>query len=856
MNEGSAARRGTRPIRHAKRFGACLGVASLALAGLAGDPGASHRAHAQPAENNASDENKGPVGWEAYRQADAMAELPGPEQSKQFSSFDRSGGNDDGFDGTYSCLDESDRGCVIAEDDGAGEVSSMWFTREPDGDLTGTGNIVVELDGQTVLDAPLADVVNGKAGAPFAWPLVGNDRDTAGAGVIKVPMPYREHMRVTVQNNPDFYHVGYRSFPDADGVRTFDPADPAADVLDQMRRFGMQDPKGQQQRGDRQESDTVLPPGASTTLAEFDGPASIDQLRLQLPQLVGSPRVTDDGRAFGEGGGSRFTMRIDPNNDGVRLIRRVDPQVADQVADVSVDGQPVGRWTSGPERPGEWGTEIIEVPPELTADKSQLEIDNRFVSSSLDVNEFRYDVQSNTGADWTRTDALDIGPAHPGEEAAHDYRIDNQVFEREKQVARYPVPEDEVAASEQIMEDTRLRISFDGKTTVDSPIGEFFGSGLGMWDVRTMMSSVDPGPDGWLTSWWPMPFGQNARVELVNTGTVPIDGGKAQVSTSPSDTGENTGYFHATHHRGQTTPGADWTFLDAEGSGVFRGVTHSMRGQTAPDAPMPQSAEPNSATNRDDRERNYLEGDERFYVDGSSSPAWHGTGTEDLYESGWYFRSGMQPAMPLAGSPAHKTGSDGCEFDCTSAYRLLVNDAVPFSDGLHAGVEHGPGNDEPGDYSSTAYWYGGRPADLRQTDEIDLGDQASRAEHDYRAGGESSAALESTFEGDRQPPEKRESTEATGPVSFRAEVHEDNDGVRLRRLGDQEQAYQAVDVRIDGQPAGRWSQPLGNPFHRWLEDDFDVPAELTRGKSEVHVELVPVTEAPPWAAAHYRVFAH
>src|SRR5699024_8893865 len=129
------------------------------------------------------------------------------------------------------------------------------------------------------------------------------------------------------------YHVGYRSFPDAEDVRTFDPADPATDVLERVRRFGMQDPKGQQRGARQDESDVVVPPGGTETLAELDGLASIDQLRLQLPQLVGSPQVTDDGRAYGEGGGSSFTMRVDPNNDGVRLIRRVDPQVADQQAD-------------------------------------------------------------------------------------------------------------------------------------------------------------------------------------------------------------------------------------------------------------------------------------------------------------------------------------------------------------------------------------------------------------------------------------------------------------------------------------------------------------------------------------------
>ena len=41
----------------------------------------------------------------------------------------------------------------------------MWFTRDA-GDVTRTGNLVVELDGATVLDAPLVDIVGGELGPP------------------------------------------------------------------------------------------------------------------------------------------------------------------------------------------------------------------------------------------------------------------------------------------------------------------------------------------------------------------------------------------------------------------------------------------------------------------------------------------------------------------------------------------------------------------------------------------------------------------------------------------------------------------------------------------------------------------
>jgi hypothetical protein len=64
-----------------------------------------------------------------------------------------------------------------------------------------------------------------------------------------------------------------------------------------------------------------------------------------------------------------------------------------------------------------------------------------------------------------------------------------------------------------VLSGARLQITFDGQTTVDAPIGEFFGSGLGKYDVRTLMFSIDnSSPDGWYTTWWPMPFVRNAII--------------------------------------------------------------------------------------------------------------------------------------------------------------------------------------------------------------------------------------------------------------------------------------------------------------------------------------------------------
>ena len=49
------------------------------------------------------------------------------ETCKMFSSYDRTGGNDDGFSGTYSKLRVEDGNSVIAEMDGPGCIQRMHF---------------------------------------------------------------------------------------------------------------------------------------------------------------------------------------------------------------------------------------------------------------------------------------------------------------------------------------------------------------------------------------------------------------------------------------------------------------------------------------------------------------------------------------------------------------------------------------------------------------------------------------------------------------------------------------------------------------------------------------------------------
>ncbi len=626
---------------------------------------------------------KGPVGWETFRHLDRLPELSPGTRTRQFSSFDREGGNaHDGFSGKYSCLRTTAAGCVIAEDAGAGEISSIWFTRDG-GDVSATGTLTVELDGRTVVDTSLQRLVNGEEGAPFVNPLVANADQTSGGVYIKVPMPYRESMRVTVENNPYFHHVTYRHFADAADVTTFDPDEPAWDVVNRLRDAGTRDPKPVQPDSSTRSETLDLAPGEGGEIARPGGPGAISALRLRLP---------DD-------------------EDGAEVL----------------DG-------------------------------------------------------------------------------------------------------------------LRLRMEFDGRRTVDSPVGAFFGTGLGEHPVRSLLFAMDTSPGGWYTAWWPMPYRQDARITLVNTSGRTISGIDTEVTSAPDAHWDaalapdgTAGYFSTESHRGGTTPDADWTVVDRTGRGELAGVVQTVRGYV-PDGNM----------------RQYLEGDERVHVDGSLTPQLHGTGTEDFYEGGWYFNRGTF-SNPLNGNTAHKRRTSGCADECDSLYRLLLSDAVGYGSALRFGVEHGAQNDASAHYDTTAFLYA-RPAQaLHRTGTLDLGDPASRAAAGYTESGSArERTLTSVYEGDADEELVRDTVRSTSAaVTFRLPADPDNHGVLLRRTSDQQHARQAARVLVDGNDVGVWRQPLGNGTQRWLADTFPLPAEATADRSSLRIELRPVAGGPDWTAARY-----
>ena len=230
-----------------------------------------------------------------------------------------------------------------------------------------------------------------------------------------------------------------------------------------------------------------------------------------------------------------------------------------------------------------------------------------------------------------------------------------------------------------------LRMYWDGEQTpsVEAPIGDFFGTGFQYKQYVTPYLGMSSG--GYYT-YFPMPFNKSARIEVVNQTGMEVNSFYYHIDyqqlNQPLDS--SAAYFHASWRREQRTEqGKPYLILDAEGEGHYVGTSMSMQSYN--------------------NDMQYLEGDEMVYVDGEKKPSVYGTGTEDYFNSGWYFNRGEFAA------PYHGLMLKDDSLARIAAYRYHILDVIPFKKSIHFTIEHGDRNMEVADYSSTAYWYQKEP---------------------------------------------------------------------------------------------------------------------------------------------------
>jgi len=418
-----------------------------------------------------------------------------------------------------------------------------------------------------------------------------------------------------------------------------------------------------------------------------------------------------------------------------------------------------------------------------------------------------------------------------------------------------------------------LRVTWDGRKqpSIDAPVALFFGAGtLYNRDGREFLVKGFPihirftESRAYLACYFPMPFFKSAKFELVGDSNA-VEDVRWRVRHHPLDApAGHVGYFHATYRdHPSPAPGEDLVLLDTraiegggEWSGSFVGSSwiFSHRGVL-----------------------NTLEGDPRFFFDDSQTPQAYGTGTEEWGGGGDYW-GGLNMTLPLAGHPcgARNAKEAKCDEDLIeSAYRFLLADLMPFGRRAVIRLEHGGENQSAEHYETVAYWYGAPVATLVQTDELKIGDAASERAHQYdspQAGEpyEITSRYEwgpDTLAGKEVYPSHTDvGRKTTGTTEFTMRLDPQNFGVLLRRKLDYSFPNQRAEVFVaaaDGdrpgefKPAGIWylagsntcvysnpKEELGSAQHivqtsnrRFRDDEFIVPRELTRGRSQIRIRI-------------------
>ena len=150
--------------------------------------------------------------------APALAELPVLDpnvQSHYVSSHDRSGGNDDGFNGTYSALYVDDAGeHVLLDADGPGTLWNLWFTSRVNGrSPLGFGRIRFYLDGEETprLDMDVDELFSGRH-PPFTPPFVYHAFQSTGGYVSYLPISFAKRLKITTERRVGFYNAYYQTY--------------------------------------------------------------------------------------------------------------------------------------------------------------------------------------------------------------------------------------------------------------------------------------------------------------------------------------------------------------------------------------------------------------------------------------------------------------------------------------------------------------------------------------------------------------------------------------------------------------------------------------------------------------------
>lgn len=356
---------------------------------------------------------------------------------------------------------------------------------------------------------------------------------------------------------------------------------------------------------------------------------------------------------------------------------------------------------------------------------------------------------------------------------------------------------------------------------VSCPVPALFAQPVRWEDINSYALSSKK-ENGYVTTsvYLPMPFFKKMYIGIINLSKNTYDIEFGVVIGKNNYNKEETGHFYADYREGPTVLFSDWNIGEFAGRGHIVGLAQSCVNGVG---------------------GSYCEGNEHYYINGERSPSINGTGTEDIY-LGCYWPN-MKFDSPCAGciNDVYLEGNSDLTKSLDNPimyYRYYLDMPIAFEAGIKLDVQHGAVCQNFSDYTTTCFSYRQDKPSYTQTDYIKLGNELSRAMHNYKADGEQ-YTLTGKLESDMRAPELCEIGYKTvnGNVSFKIAIDPENDGVILRRLYDQSVSNANAKVYVNGEFAGIWNCCNINTYFAYADSDFHIPAKLTKGLGALDIEI-------------------
>ena len=232
------------------------------------------------------------------------------------------------------------------------------------------------------------------------------------------------------------------------------------------------------------------------------------------------------------------------------------------------------------------------------------------------------------------------------------------------------------------VKNTWIRIDFDGKQTVEAPLGFIFGCGDQLAEAGDWYRKIDM--NGNMSCFWVMPYRSKAVIYIVNRGEIPV-AGKIEVATGDWTWNDRSLYFHADLREIGEMPEKttkDFNILSLRNqAGIYAGdmmlVYKAFQGW-------------------------WGEGDEKIYIDGSIFPDHFGTGSEDYYGYSWGHPEIFNNIFNGQTVGNANTGPSGV----TVNSRVRSLDAIFFKNSLQFDMESWQLSGGKVIYKAACYWYG------------------------------------------------------------------------------------------------------------------------------------------------------